>query len=159
MRALRREIASQAFVFALPAAILAVFPYDAVRFRASDAPAGRGASAAFVVLSDKAEAEALVSAKTAWQSDAPAGRRMRRDLALGDLPEPPSAPLLEFDASSALGPAFPPVSYGVPAWCPTGAAARPEKIGREPARPRDAAFPRDELLRDAFQTTERKVVQ
>ena len=159
MKSLKRELCSQACVFALPVAVAAVFPFEAVFFKASEAPRVREASAAFAELSPRAEAAALASAKTTWQSDAPAGRRMRMHLSLGDLPESRPKPLLDIDAGDAVAPAFRAVEYGIPAWSPSSAAPGPRKIAGTGPAVQPQAFPREELLADAFDDKERKNIR
>jgi hypothetical protein len=82
----RREIVSLLTVMAAALSVVAMFPFEAVAFKAVE-PANTGATASFVVLSDEAESAALKTAKTSWQADRRALRSLRIDLAELELPE------------------------------------------------------------------------
>lgn len=146
MRSFRHELFSSAAVLALPAAIVATFPREAIDFKAGAAPAARPARVAFVTLSPDEEAALLGSARTAWQAGSSVGQRMRMRLPLGELPDEPEGPLL--DMGIATRPEEPePVSYRLPPWMPSLAAPPPVRAdggGEEKPQP---AFPREELLK------------
>ena len=148
MRSIRQELISVAAVISVPAALIAIFPYGAIGFKAVPRPKASKPSAAFVRLTAAEEAEALKAAKASWQVDAAADRGMRAYLPLGELPEDvPSEPILDGEVWTVLRSAPAPVEYGTPTWSPSFAADKPEKIEiGEEMRPAPA-FSREELLK------------
>ena len=145
MKTLRGELASAAAVFALPAAILAAFPFDAVTFRARQA-APKRPTAAFVSLSPEEEASALRAAKTSWTSEAEGVRSMRAELHFAELPEFANEPALGME-DRQLRPQLPPPNSWPPPYLPSQAAAAPAKIAPEGDSEPPLAFPRREFLR------------
>ena len=85
MRGIGRELLPLLTVFAIAAAIVSVFPYGAIGFKARSTSQPAPA-AAFITLSDKEEETAMRSAKTSWQGDADSSLRVRADLSFGELP-------------------------------------------------------------------------
>ena len=147
MRPIRQEILSVATVLVVPAALLAVFPYGAVGFKASTLQAASSPSVAFVHLTAEEEAEALKAAKASWQADSASGRGMRAYLPLSELPEEgPNGPILDDSVWTWLRTALAPVEYGTPAWKPSAAAGEPEKIAAGEEEPASPAFSKEELL-------------
>ena len=148
MRSIRQEVLSVAAVLAVPAALMAIFPYGAVGFKAIPGRMASKPSAAFVRLTAEEEAEALKAAKTSWQADSASDRGMRAYLPLGELPEDgPSGPILGGGVWTGLRSASAPVEYGAPTWSPSSAANKPGKIEiGEENRPAPA-FSREELLK------------
>jgi hypothetical protein len=139
----RREIVSLLTVMAAALSVVAMFPFEAVAFKAVE-PANTGATASFVVLSDEAESAALKTAKTSWQADRRALRSLRIDLAELELPEE------KFEAVAMPGAfvssaEFGIVDFGAPGYLPSAAAAPPQTIAPEPEK-RKEAFSRQELL-------------
>ena len=63
MRSIRQELISVAAVISVPAALIAIFPYGAIGFKAVPRPKASKPSAAFVRLTAAEEAEALKAAK------------------------------------------------------------------------------------------------
>ena len=148
MRSIRQELISVAVVISAPAALIAVFPYGALGFKAIPPPTASKPSAAFVRLTAVEEAEALKAAKTSWQGDAASDRGMRAYLPLGELPEDGlSEPILGGEVWTVLRTAPAPVEYGTPTWSPSSAAGEPEKIAAEAEVPHAPTFSKDELLK------------
>ena len=148
MRSIRQELLSVVAVISAPAALIAVFPYGAIGFKAVPRPTASKPSAAFVSLTSEEEAAALKAAKTSWQADSASDRGMRAYLPLGELPEDgPSGPILGGGGWPWLRSALAPVEYGTPTWSPSAAAAEPEKIAAEEEVPHATAFSKEELLR------------
>lgn len=129
----------------LPAAIVAVFPYDVVGFSPRAEPAPSVAAAAFVTLTEAEEFDMLKLARTAWQGDAAGISKMRAELLSGNLPEEAGA-LGETLVSRPYLP-IRPVEFGLVPYRPTQAAPAPAKIPAEPPVRRTPAFSREELLK------------
>ena len=148
MRSIKQELLSVVAVLAAPAALMAIFPYGAVSFKAVPRQASSEPSAAFVHLTSEEEAEALKAAKTSWQADAASDRGMRAYLPLGELPEDGhSGPILGEGGWAGLRSAPAPVEYGTPTWSPSSAAGNPDKIDAEAEESPAPAFSKEELLR------------
>lgn len=143
----RYEFTTLFMVLLVPIFIGIGFPYRAVAFRAASSKSEPKAGAAFVELTESQEIAALAAAKTSWQVDAGNLRRLRVDLAVGDLPEDAPRPVLDSrDRPPWTEPAH--VPYAAGAFVPTSAAARPARLAVEKspvARP--PAFSREALLK------------
>ena len=139
------ELMRAAPVLAAIAAIAAIFPRKAVGFVAADQRPAEP-FAAFVVLTEDEEDDAVKSAKTAWLASG--GRRWRGAgaLSLGALPEMESGPIL--GGESLLPPAKEPrrVEWGKSAWRPSAAAPAPKPIPSDARAKQTPAFSREELL-------------
>ena len=150
MTPLSSEIRSLAFVGALAVVLLLAFPMYAVGFRAPAVPGDRPSSAAFVTLTPEAERQAVLAARTPWQSDGGSRRSLRVWLSLVDLPEE-SVVQDSFSPDSEAPwqaePAFGPADYPMPPWRPSRAADRPTRLAPEAEPKRIPAFSRDELLK------------
>lgn len=145
MRKFRRDLFSLLTVLTVILAVVAVFPFDGLRFRAA-ASVARPASAAFVTLTESEEAEALQVAKTAWQVDASGLRRLRVSLTVGELPEYPHGPVDPNPA--AMAHEAEKVFYVAPVAYPVSQDklwTRPSVT--EPPVSRTLPFSREELLR------------
>ena len=148
MRRTVNALLSVAGVLALPAAVVAVFPFGALSFRAAPASTARPAAVAFVRLTDEEETAALRAAKTSWSSEAGAVRHLRADLHFGNLPERANEPAIHIEDRLRRPPPRP---YAPPTspFLPSQAAAAPAKLpaaeGDEPAAP--LPFPRKDLLK------------
>lgn len=144
MRSVRSELLGLSVIAAMPVAIMLVFPYSAVGFKARTPPP-HAASVAFVELDESAEAEALNSARTLWRMESSASRRLRARLPLAGLPDDEPGIKLQLpvvDSSTApQGPA-----YRAGAWCPSTAVRRLVQLPASPVKPRTPAFPRSEML-------------
>lgn len=141
---MRHEILSFSVVIALPLAVAAVFPYEAVSFKARKTPGAAEARAAFVTLTEEGEAAALKASRASWSVSA--GDSRVTELQIEDLPERPISAVLDFDDRS------PPerlksVLFELPAYEPSVAAPRPAKMEPSDAPAGKPAFSRDELLR------------
>lgn len=141
-----RDLRAVLTVGVLLVAILAAFPYPALKFSARTVPMTRAASAAFVSLSDEEAEAALRSARTAWQSETTAMQRMRVRLPLGELLEEDTGVQIEIDFGdrSALDGALP-VGYQPPAFAPSSAARVVEPSAVKDGQ-LDRAFSREHLL-------------
>lgn len=142
----QHELGKMAMVFAVPAVLLAFFPYDALFVRTPEARAERPCSAAFVTLTE-AEARAAVQASRAsWQGAADA-RRMQADLFVAELPDPVNPSVMEVADRPSPGPSSV-VGFPISAMPPSRAAAAPRKIVRNAADMKPVpAFSRAELLK------------
>ena len=148
MKSIRQELVSLVAVLATPAALVAVFPYGVVGFKAIPRQAACKSSAAFVRLTVEEESEALKAAKASWQAGSSSDMGMRAYLPLGELPEDgQSGPILDDSVWTWLRTVPAPVEYGTPTWSPSCAADAPAKIAAEPEAPHVPAFPKEELLK------------
>jgi len=143
----RHETLSLMTVLALCAAVVLMFPYSALSFRPSVQPLRPSSHAAFVVLSEKQERVALAAAKASWQGDASGVRRLRADLAIGELPE--EGPRVVQNKRACAGvEMLSPIVFTAGICLPSQRAGAPERLknaGGEEARP--SAFSRAEMLR------------
>ena len=148
MKSIRQELVSLAAVLVTPAALVAVFPYGVVGFKAIPRQAASKPSAAFVRLTAEEEAEALKAAKASWQAGSSSDMGMRAYLPLGELPEDgQSGPILDDSIWTWLRTVQAPVEYGTPTWSPSCAADAPAKIAAEAEVPHVPAFSKEELLK------------
>jgi hypothetical protein len=148
-RSLRIEVVQLAASMALPAAILYVFPYNALAPVQPTAPreAKSAARCAFVTLDQDQERRVMAAAKSAWQVSAEGVRRLRLDMFAEEIPDAMPGPVAEIStrtrtARSAPVPRFasePPTDLRAP----QPGTIPPERDGPAP-RP---AFAREELLR------------
>ncbi|MCR5753105.1 MAG: hypothetical protein K6G91_14220 [Kiritimatiellae bacterium] len=146
MRSLRHELFSTCAVLALPTAILLAFPRSAIEFKGMEAPSPGPASVAFVALSEDERAALLGAARTAWQTDAPIGQRMRTRLPLGELPEESEGPLLDVGLARRRPEGPEPVSYRPSPWCPSLRAPPPVRVEGKAEEKAPPAFSREDLL-------------
>ena len=134
-------------VAAFPLPIAAVFPFEAIGFSPAERQEARRASCAFVTLGVDEEAAALAAARSAWRSDVGSARRLRVDMAIGELPEDRMPPVMP-DAPAFRPAVGDPVAYGGMPLPPSVAAPPPVRIPAEAPVVRSAeAFPREELLK------------
>lgn len=148
MKNVRREIFSFGSAIILPLAMVAIFPYGSIGFKASGICPSSKPFAAFVTLTPQEEARATTMVKAAWQSDSGQLRHIRADLSVGELPEEVEGPVLEISAGDLRIPAMVrPVA--APPFPPSMQASAPEKLALGAAAPevRTAAFPKEELLK------------
>ena len=137
------ELMRAAPVLAAVAAVAAIFPRRAVGFAAAD-PRPAEPSAAFVVLTEDEEDEAVRAAKTAWLASG--GRRGRGGLPLGALPEMESGPILGGEVLLPPAKEPRPVEWGKSAWRPSADAPAPKPIPDDARAKPESAFSRAELL-------------
>lgn len=141
----RGQLLSLAMVWSVPLGIAAVFPYEAIVFRARGDGEGhvRG-RASLVSLSAAQEQSFEQVARTTWRKEGGANA-WRPDLLVDNLPETPCPPVLPIAVRSR--PPEPPIAEcGVSAFLPSRQAPPPLKIA--PDKVEDAqAFPRTELLK------------
>lgn len=140
------EVSRFLMVASVPTALMLVFPYRAVGFKAEPSPrSGRPGHCRFVELTAEEEAGALNAARSAWSTDAGDLRRIRLELMGSELPEPELGELLE--CSFRVGEK--PPSRFMPDLLPaTRGADAPHKLPPAPeSQPQPAAFPREELLK------------
>ena len=141
----RHELATFVTVLAVPTAIAFAFPFASVKFRASAIQPDLTAHAAFVTLTEAQEKAALASARASWQGD-PGVRRLRANLAVGELPKADLKPVLDVcERMSQVR--VRPTDYPAGPFVPSSAAARPSRIGAEKGEPRRPAFSREDLLK------------
>ena len=106
MKNVRREIFSFGSAIILPLAMVAIFPYGSIGFKASGICPSSKPFAAFVTLTPQEEARATTMVKAAWQSDSGQLRHIRADLSVGELPEEVEGPVLEISADDLRIPAM-----------------------------------------------------
>ena len=148
MKSIRQELVSLVAVLATPAALIAVFPYGVVGFKAIPRQAASKPSAAFVHLTIEEESEALRAAKASWQAGSASDMGMRAYLPLGELPEDgQNGPILDDSVWMWLRTMPAPVEYGTPTWSPSFAADAPAKIAADAEGPHAPTFSKEELLR------------
>ena len=148
MRSIRQEILSVSAVLAARVALVAVFPFGALGFKAIPLQAKSHPSAAFVQLTAEEESEEIKAAKASWQADSASDMGMRAYLPLGELPEEgTNGPILGDIIWTGLRAASAPVEYGTPTWSPSAAANNPDKIDSEAEEPRAPTFAKEELLK------------
>jgi hypothetical protein len=143
---MRRKLLSNAAVLALPMAVVAVFPYGALNFKAAAVSQRARPSAAFVTLSEEEELRATAAVKAAWQGDGGGLRLIRADLTVGELPEEPPGAVLEFSHCALRTPESK-VPAEAPPFPPSMRAAAPEKIASLPVEAARPVFSREELLK------------
>ena len=145
MRHAGDEIVTVLMVLAVPFAVAAVFPYEAVGFRAEAPEKGRERPVvAFVTLDRMTETAAERAAKATWRRDGVL-RGLRPDLLASDLPEEPRTPVLSIGARSR--PPEPPLAVCEPSpFLPSRRAPAPARIEPE-AADEPLTFSREELLK------------
>ena len=149
MKGWRSAFVSAAMVFLTVAAVALVFPYDALFFRLRPVRPARPAFAALVTLSQAEESAAMKAAKSSWNAEADAVRRMRAELFVSELPKGRDEPALKI-ADRVPRQTPPPVSPGLLPFMPSRAAPPPAKIEPDKADLKGEpapAFTREELLR------------
>lgn len=148
-RSLRHEIANLAELAIVPVALLLVFPYEAMSFRAEAGSSNVRPACAFVTLNEEEERAALAAARTSWQVDSKNVKRMRVDISSGDLPAEPLRPVFSTrpprGESAALDAVY--VPNALP---PTLGAPKAEVIQADADGPVKSppAFPREEMLKE-----------
>ena len=144
MRGIWRELLPILTVLAIAAAIVSVFPYDAIGFKART-PSQPAPAAAFITLSAEEEETAMRSAKTSWQGDADSSLRVRADLSFGELPAAKEESVLDVGERSRP-PCFRNVDWAPPPFLPSRAAPPLKPI--PPAEPQreDPPFSKEDLL-------------
>ena len=144
MRVIGRELLPLLTVFAIAAAIVSVFPYGAIGFKArtSSQPAP---AAAFITLSAKEEETVMRSAKTSWQGDANSCLRVRADLSFGELPAAKEESVLDVGERSRP-PCFRAVDWAPPPFLPSRAAPPLKPIPPAETQKEDPPFSREDLL-------------
>ena len=147
MRSIRHEIANLVELAIVPVALLFVFPYEAMSFRAEKDVRHVRPVCAFVALNENDEHAALTAARASWQVDSKNVKRLRLDLSAGDLPPEPLIPV--FETRPKRGADATPGSEYVPnALPPTLAAPRAAAIPVDADGPvkTPPAFLREEML-------------
>ena len=148
-RSLRHEIAGLAVLSAVPVALLLVFPYEAMSFRAAEGLRDVRPVCAFVTLGEEAEHAALAAARTSWQVDSRNVKRMRVDLSAGDLPAEPLRPVFNVrpkrGGDAAMDAVYVPSALPPTVGAPKAAVIPADADGPVKAQP---AFPREEMLRE-----------
>lgn len=145
-RRLRYELYLLALVMVVPAALVAVFPYDAVGFRPAATRTEPEASCAFVHLTEAEAERALDESRAYWRVDTRGARNLRLELSEADAPEEETGAVLSIVERKRPRLA-PPRGPRVPALPPSLAAAAPAALAADvtPAKAADA-FPREEML-------------
>lgn len=146
-RRLRYELYMLALVFLVPAALVAVFPYEAIGFTPASGDGVSESSCAFVTLSDEEADLALDESRAYWKVDSRGARGMRLDLSESDVLEDVAESVLAISERRRLPPA-PPLGTATPPLPPTLASAPAARLrGAERPDPGpSAAFARAELL-------------
>ncbi len=145
MRHLGHELATQLTVLAILLAIVLVFPYDAISFKATKVEPSVP-FAAFVMLSPDQEAAAIKAAKTSWIGAAGGHTHsIRAELPFGVLPDAEGKPVLTLaERPTPILPA--PAPLKPVAYLPSAAAPAPVVIPHDP-RTDEQPFSRQELLK------------
>lgn len=138
------QILSLAMVWSVPLSIAAVFPYEAIGFRARADASGSGGRTAFVALSAAQERSLAQAARTTWRKEVGADA-WRPNLLADILPETPCPPVLPV-AVRSRPPAPPLATGGVSPFLPSRMAPPPRKIAPDAAE-ETLAFPKKELLK------------
>ena len=144
MRGFGREILPILIVLAVPSAIVSIFPYGAIGFKAK-APSPKPPAAAFITLSAEEEETAMRAAKTSWQGDADSCLRVRADLSFGELPAAKEEPVLGVGERSRP-PRFGDVGWEPPPFLPSHAAPPLKPIAPGEAQKEAPPFSREALL-------------
>jgi len=145
LRSVGGELLSVSAVLAIPACIVASFPFGAFGFRASEDVRRPGGTVAFVRLDPETERVALRTARASWQTKGGDARRLQADLLLSELPDDGRLSVLTVrDRSRPPDPPF--LLRGRTPFLPSQKASPPSPIrsGNAVERP---AFPREELLK------------
>ena len=145
-RPLRNELYALAMVMVAPLAIVAVFPFEALRLAPGSCADACVSSCAFVLLTADEEASATTASRTAWKVNMTDTRSLTADLltpSISDEELRPASCILD----SPLRRESLHLRIEACPLPPTLAAGKPAKI--EPESPKDGAsvaFPRKELL-------------
>jgi len=144
LRSFASELLSAAVVLTVPTCIVAVFPFDALEFRASEGVT-QPVRNAFVRLTPESERLALRSARTSWQEKGVGVRRLQTDIFRVELPEEePMSVLSVRDRSRPPGMSR--IACERTAFLPSLKAPPPILI-KSGKMPEALAFPREELLK------------
>ncbi len=149
MRGGRSDFVSAAVVLASVCGVAVVFPFKVTSFEASAGEQAKETFASFVQLSAEDEAAAMKAAKSSWNAESGAVRRMRAELFSGELPEASEEPVLAL-GDCPVRASVRVVSPSLSPYLPSLAAPPPEAIEPDKAAPYAVgvpAFSRDELLR------------
>lgn len=131
-------------LLAIPAVLLASFPFEALSFRAGD-PSKRSSSftAAVVSLDSAVESAAIRAAKSSWRQGGP--RKVRVDLLPSELPEASRGPMAPLTMRSR--PPTPPLAEGaISPFLPSRRASAPARIATAESG-EELPFSREELLK------------
>ena len=145
MRSVRSELSTLAAVMVVPACVVAIFPYEALRFRPAE-KLSRSASLASVELSPETRRQAMRTARTSLRDEGNGVRWMRADLSYDLLPDDPRRPVLT-DSLRAKPAELPLVSCGRTPYLPSQCAAPAAKIAPDGESDAQQAFSRQELLK------------
>lgn len=145
-RRLRHEIYSLLLMISIPLALAAVFPYEAIGFRVSEATPDPAPSCAFVTLTADEERQALIAARAAWQVNTEDVRGLRADLSVGELPATPMVRVLQKRVPGGAA-AVRATVYEPSVLPPTAAAVAPADLPPDGEGRKSPAFSRDELLK------------
>ena len=148
-RSIRHEIANLVELSIVPAALLFVFPYEAMSFRAEEGLRDVRPVCAFVTLNEEDEHAALTAARASWQVDSKNVKRLRLDLSTDDLPPEPLGPVFEtrpkHGESAALGAEYVPNALPPTLGAPKAAVIPADADGPVKTLP---AFSREEMLKE-----------
>lgn len=133
-------------VLSLPIALVLVFPYEAIGFRAQANAGERAARCAIVTLSEHDETVALESARGAFrQAGGESVRRLRVDMSVGQLPEEALEAIMP-ERPSRPGGKLGFAAYRSVPMPKSEAAGEPATLPREADGARPVAFSREEML-------------
>ena len=148
-RSIRHEIANLMELAIVPVALLFVFPYEAVSFRAEEGLRDVRPVCAFVTLNEEDEHAALMAARASWQVDSKNVKRLRLDLSTDDMPPEPLGPVFKTrpkrDESAALGSEYVPNAMPPTLGAPKAAVIPVGVDGPVKAPP---VFSREEMLKE-----------
>lgn len=145
-RSIGSELLRMGTVMAVPLAVAAVFPYDALSFRVNPESGPASAFVTMVKLDAAAERNAIRQAKSSLRGESARLRRLQADLSFGELPEEPPRPVLAKPEGLCV-PVLSPMPFGVPSYRPSEAAGRPLVIAVPKVTPVPPTFPREEMLK------------
>lgn len=146
MTSLSAELFRVTPVVIVVAAVISVFPFRAVSFKASDVGTSASFPVAFVQLTPEQEESAVRSAKTAWLDGSGLRGRMTAHLPLGDLPENDPGPVLGNEDFLPAAKDLPVVPWPRRPYSPSLAAPSPVRLAVPPRDVPRPYFSRKELL-------------
>ena len=133
-------------VLVVVAAVLLIFPFKAVSFRASDAVSVKHFPVSFIQLTPQQEESAVLKAKTAWLDGSELRGRMTAHLPLVILPELVSCPLLGDEKFLPAAAPMPLIPWPKRPFTPSQAAPYPSQLPQLPIEAPKPFFSREELL-------------
>ena len=140
------DVFSLLMVWAMPFCMAAVFPYEAIGFRAAETQTRRSQAdgSAIVMLSPAQVTASERAAKATWRNGADVGV-WRPNLLVDTLPDAPHLPVMPISVRSRF-PLPPLAGIDISPFLPSRQAGPPARIAADKEED-PPAFPRDELLK------------